>query len=63
MSTVSLVPVSSYRSYQYDGLLAEFQRLHWAGLLTPIYMEAARTKWGCTPDEAQLAVYETVEMP
>ena len=58
MPDVSLV---NMRDYQWAGLVSDYRRLHWAGLLTPAYMEAARCKWGATRDEAQLAVYEVEE--
>ncbi len=61
MSRPLVVSVNNYRTYQYAGLVADYQRLNWAGLLAPVYMDAARLKWGCSEDEAQLAVYEAME--
>lgn len=63
MSTVSLVSVDSYRTFQYEGLVADYQRLIWAGLTTHPFLDAARIKWGCTGDDAQLALYEAEETP
>lgn len=61
MRDVVLVNLDSYRSFQYEGLVAEYQRLIWAGLATHIYLDAARVKWGLDHDGAQLALYEAQE--